>query len=387
MRGCLCAGFSVVLMLALTGGAHALQLRSGDTIVVEKGVTIDDDLVVAGQDVRIEGTVNGNLVVAAQTLSIPGEVGGSVVAIGQKVSCSGPVGGSFQGAGQMVTLDSSVRHNFIAAGQRVVLGDNAVVRRDALAACKSLATSGVIGGNLKAAGGTATVAGGVGDNAYLWVERLRLAEGAKIMGNLVYESARPAIVATGAKVMGDVVHRLPRPRLRTPRQPASPWIWRSITLVWLVLFTLGLTALLPRHMHHAADRIRSSPLWSLLVGFLAIVIGPLVVLVLLGPVLPAALIVAGIWVAFLYTAKAVFGVFLGSWLFRGFAGREVVRPVIAGLVGVVILWALMLAPYFGFILRMAVTLLGFGAITMFVGSRIAAGYRRDDQSRAAGSGT
>jgi hypothetical protein len=373
--------FAVVLT---TPAAYALQIRSGQTVTVEKDVTIDDDLIVTGQDVTVNGTVTGNLLVVAQTVRIEGEVGGSVVAFARTIECLGKIAGSLQGAGETVTVADSVGRNLICAGRHIEVGDTAVVGRDALVAGNSINADGVVAGDLKAAGRTVTLNGGVGQTARFWVERLRLTDKARVVGDLIYEGARPALIAPGAKVSGKVLHVLPEPR--PPRRHGWGWPWRIVGLVWLLLFTAGLVTLLPAHMKAAADRIRTSPWWVLLVGFLAIIVTPFIAFVLLLPVLPAGLMIGAAWLALLYVSKVVAGIFVGLWIFRALARREVPRPVLGGLLGIFVIWGLGLIPYLGPVVRAAAVVFGFGGLGMVIGQGIAAGYRRSGPSSAAGAG-
>ena len=55
----------VLMAVMLGGAASAASWRTGDTVIVQKSEVIQDDLYVAGTDVRIDGTVNGDLMVGA----------------------------------------------------------------------------------------------------------------------------------------------------------------------------------------------------------------------------------------------------------------------------------------------------------------------------------
>ena len=380
-----------LLVAPFVGSAHALDIRSGDSVVIEEGVTVDDDLIIFAEDVSVKGTINGNLLVCAQNVSLQGAVRGSVVACAQTIECDAPIGGSVHAAGQTINVDSTVGRNVTLAGRRVRLGDAAEVRRDAFLAGDSMDASGVIAGDLKAAGRIATLGGGVGQAAHLWIDKLHITNDAHIAGDLVYISGAAGTIADGARIDGQTIHRLPKPAAKKPvkpaREPMSSWVWRAVKWVWILLFTVVLTALLPRQIYDAGQEIRRAPLWALLIGFLFVVVAPVVAVLLLVPMLPGALIIVGLWLAFLYVAKVVAGVFLGSWIFSLLSRREVVRPVLAALLGVIIISALALVPYVAILVRMAVVIFGVGALTLVVGHAIAGGRRQPGETPVAEPGS
>jgi hypothetical protein len=370
------AALIVCLFLASGQSLSALQVRSGQEVVIEPGTTIDDDLLATGQDILVRGTVSGNLIAAAQTVTIEGKVLGSVFAFAQTVKCTAPVDGSFHAAGETVDLDSAVRRNAAMAGRRVTLGPASTVRRDALAAGESVDASGIIVGGIQAAGANVGLDGPVGGGARLWAQKVSLTDKARIVGDLFYVSPVAAQVAPDAKILGRVIHQLPKPPMRREHRRALLGLFWFLRLIWLLLFTALLTGLLPRHMYDASDRIRRTPLWALLTGFLVVIVMPIAALILILPMLPGALMLGTLWLSLLYIAQVVAAIFLGSWIFRLAAKREIVRPVLAGVVGVVIILLLELIPGFRHIGRIVVVLFGVGGLGLTIGRGIAAAHEQ-----------
>jgi hypothetical protein len=375
MRRLTLVALASLLVLTFARNADALRIRSGQSVAIEKGTTIDDDVIITAQDAAIAGTVNGNLLVMAQQVSIEGKVTGSVVALAQQIKCTGAIGGSFHAAGETVNLDATVERNAAIAGRRLQLGDASLIERDAFLAGDSIQTSGAVRGDLKAAATSVVLGGSVGRGARFWVERLALTDKASVAGDLIYISSAAAAIAPGAKVLGKTVHRFPKPRVRPAHRRALVRVWGGVSFVWLLLFTAALVAILPRPMREASERIRTTPLWALLTGFLVIVVSPVMVLLLGIPLLPAALIVGAMWLAVLYIAQVVAAVFVGSWIFKLFAKRDIGRPVLAGLVGVVVISVVALVPFLCVLVRIAVALFGVGGLSLVVGRAVAATHR------------
>src|SRR5262245_44935662 len=75
---------SLALLVAGPQHAAASTTAVGDDANIPKGKTVNDDLVLAGGDVTIDGTVRGDVTGAASSLKIGGRVQGDVnVAVGQ----------------------------------------------------------------------------------------------------------------------------------------------------------------------------------------------------------------------------------------------------------------------------------------------------------------
>src|SRR5262245_7501392 len=91
----------VLVGLALTAPpAQAVEFRSGDTVTVPAGTTIDDDLFAMGQSVTIAGQVNGEVYALGQTVTVTGAVQRDLIAAGQQLTLDGTVGGDLRAAGQ-----------------------------------------------------------------------------------------------------------------------------------------------------------------------------------------------------------------------------------------------------------------------------------------------
>jgi cytoskeletal protein CcmA (bactofilin family) len=364
--------FAVFLALTIIPGAHALQVRSGQTVVIEHGTTIDDDLVIAGQDATVNGTVNGDLIAFANHVSLRGKVTGTAVLAAQNVECTGAIGGSVYAAGQTVKLGSTVGRNVAIAGQNAELLGGAVVGRDAFLSGQSVDLAGFVKGNVTAAAGTGLLSGAVGKTAHLSLQSLTLTDTARVGGDLVYASNLKASIAPGAKVVGKVVQELPEPS-RTPEAwHAFARVLRFLSFVWLLAVAALLTAILPQPMYAAAERIRTAWWWALLTGFLVLLFGIPVVLLLTVLLLPAGIIAGALWLAVIYLGQVVVAIFIGSWVFRLFAKREVIRPVLAALAGVVIIFVVEFVPVLGVLVGIAVAMLGTGALGMIIGRAIAA---------------
>jgi cytoskeletal protein CcmA (bactofilin family) len=376
MRQFIAIACAVILAGIAVPGAYAMQVRSGQTVVIEQGTTIDDDVVIACQDATINGTVNGDLIAFANHVTVAGKVTGTAVLAAQSIECMGPIGGSIYAAGQTVRIGSTVARNVAIAGQRTDLVSSAAIGRDAFLAAQSAELSGLVKGSVTAAAASAILSGAIGKTAHLSLQSLSLTDTARVGGDLIYVSNLKASIAPGAKIGGKVLQQIPKPHHRHRARHGFGGFWRFISFIWLLAIAALVTAILPRPMYAASERIRTAWWWPLLTGFLIVFFGIPVLLILAILLLPAGMIAAAVWLVVLYLGQVAVAIFIGSWVFRLFAKREVIRPVLAALAGVVIISIIEAIPVIGIIVTIAVGIFGAGALALIIGRAVASVHER-----------
>lgn len=338
------AGTRVLVLTLLVGflvlpGVAAAESRSGGTIVVEEGETVDGDLDAVGGTVVVRGTVTGDLNAFAGTVVVEGTVGGDVDAAGGNVD---------------------------------------------------VARNGTVGGDLEVASGTVHVAGTVEGNAEIGARDATLAGTSRIGGDLDYAGTltrEDGAVVGGSVSQGDVQV--------SPVGGVLPSLPNWAFDAYGYLLNLGLGALLlvvaPAFSRRVTDTAVEDPLRSGglgLVGLFAVLLS-LVVFALTIIGIPLTLLGA---VLFGFTAwvGAVYGrVAVGTWLS---ALADVESRWLALFIGVTAIAVLTRLPWVGEAIDVLVFLLGFGALA----SNLTHDYRRrrdrdagpdsDSGDRASGEG-
>ena len=411
---------SLLLVLAFLGGAVALlaevERRADQTVVVGPGEVVGDDLYASGEVVRIEGTVRGDLVAVAREVIVEGTVEGDLIAAGQAVSITGTVGDDVRIAGQVLHLgpEARVGDDVVAAGfsleaqggssiggtvltfgyQALLAGEVAESVRGALAA---LELAGTVERDLEVKvgprGEQAPPAFGSTPIAIPTVASgLTLADGARIGGDLRYESPDEAEIASGAAVAGEVAYR-PAPGEEEPT--ASDRILDALRRFAALLLVGGLLLLVaPGWTAGLAAIVRERPLPSLgwgLVFLLAAIAACLVlafatafVAAILGFATLTGLAVAtvalgvlgelglgvGLVLAGVYLAAVVVGL-AGGRLVLGRTGEPARGRLFAALaLGALVLVLLGLVPYLGPLIGFLVLLLGLGALWLWGAGRL-----------------
>lgn len=316
-----------VVVLGAVPGIAAAETRSGGTVVVTEGETVDG-LDAFGGTVIVRGTVEGDLSAFAGDVFVEGEVTGDVSAFAGNVRISGDVGGDVS-----------------AAAGNVVIESPATIGGSLDASAGNVVIAGAVRGDVSAAGGTVT-----------------LDEGATVDGNVEYDVGDEGEFRNRGATVGGTVTRNADLRAGPSGVPNVPgWTFD----VYGVLVTLAVGAVLllafPGFSERVADRIVEEPLRTGAIGLLALVGVPVVLVLLAITIVGIPLTIVGavafaiaVWVAAVYGRFAV-----GAWLVS-LAGVE---SRWAGLlVGVLAVAVLKLVPVLGGLVEPVVALLGLGAI-------------------------
>lgn len=321
--------FALVVLLASLPAVAAAETRSGGTVVVGEGETIEEDLEAFAGSVVIRGTVDGDLTAA----------GGDV-----RIAESGTVNGDVEVSGGSVVVAGTVTGDLDAGSGSVRLAD-----------------TGRIDGSLEAGAGSITVDGTVGGDATLGADTVTLGPSAEIGGDLTYDGELTR--ADGATVEGSVTRD---DDLRTDGGLdlgfSGPLFSVYGALVTLLLGAVLLFAF-PRFSSGVADRVAADPVRTGGIGMLVAVgiIAGLVALFVTFIGIPLSL--AGLllfalllWVATVYGRYAV-----GEWLlsYTGLDSRW-----LALFVGVVVVALLTAVPLLGRLVESVVLVLGFGALVL-----------------------
>lgn len=395
--------FVIGALALLAAGAPAARadIRSGDRVVIAADEVIDDDLIVSGQIVEINGTIRGDLLASATTVILNGTVDGSAALAGQTVNVSGQVGGSLYAAGYSVVLDEGavVNRNAYLGGFSAATRPDSQVSRTLYAGGYQLLHDGFVGGDVVASVSALHINGTVGGDVRGEVSAAQ--PGATAPATMPFMPAEVEMLTPGL-VIGPTAQIGSQVLVQETVAAAAPRTGVLGLPLWLSdrlgqLFGLLLTALLvvalaPRFLPALSDALERKPLpslgWGALIYLLlfpaALVVG-LILIVVLAVVFgfvsfgQYTLAVLGLSIsfyafalfAFLFFVYLIAWLLLGHWLGRWILSRLGLKP--AGrltqfayvLLGVVLFQALRAVPVLGFILAFVVGTLALGAVVVY----------------------
>lgn len=353
----------------------ALERRTGNSVGVPAGETVDDDLAIAGDTVTIGGRVIGDLFVAGGTVTLlpSAQIDGDVLAAGGALVINGTIGGDLRAAGAAVQLGGAVGRNVTVAGSQVTLGPNATIKGNWLSGSEQTLLQGAIEGNVTGVGSLIQLAGRVGRNVETAGERLLVEPSARVSGNLTYVSRVEQVVPAGA-VQGQVQRIAPpgRPRDEQRGVDVVGTVFSLLLLAGSIIVGLLLAWLAPELYRSAQVVLERQALLAFGVGLVTLIVVPVLAIVLIITVLGLPLGILGLgayfagwYIGWLAAAAALAGLAVG--LVRRQRRPVAVAWLVAlGLVGLHVLTRL---PIVGFFIAFVVLCLGLGILVILIAER------------------
>jgi cytoskeletal protein CcmA (bactofilin family) len=355
---------------AVAQDEHPGEVGEKDLVSLPADAVINKDYFAYGKRVEISGTVNGDVYVAGGQILVDGQINGDLLAAGGKITISGRVSQDVRVAGGRIAITGVVGRNLTVAGGEVDLTDSAAIHGGVVAAGGSLGLAAPIGGDAMLAAGHVTVSNRVGGSIEVATGDLRLTSKAAVSGDVTYRSSKTASIDPGATIGGVVVQKsmseFPRPRVGTLLAAAAGALFLAKLVSFVSTLVLGLLflSLFPRYTRSTIETLKKRPWVSLGLGFVVLVITPIVALLLLVTLLgaPLALILTALYLVGIYLGRVFVILWAGMALFAW--RNKQVRDVWALVVGLVVYSVLTVIPFIGGLVTLFVILFGLGAILL-----------------------
>jgi hypothetical protein len=383
-------------LLSVFTTAYAQGIVYGSS--VPSGVTIQNDIILFGDAVVIDGTVDGDVIALGNTVRVNGIVSGALVTAAQSVTVNGTVGGSVYAASLILALGPAcqAKRSVYFAGGELDSAQGGAIARDINAIALGARLEGELGRNMKAIIGPVELLrlAVQGINSLLGANRIQLPP------LLAPTSSIPD--ASGLHLTRASVDALLSMGIAAPAHSVTPtaaidtdllldWLLRfGLDLVTYVILGLLLVLLAPRMLACGADRLRVSP-WAALGWGMAVFATGIVALILALAVVIASsmlfwalalgalgtlIFTVGLFSVLLAAVLYVFLVLFGSKLVAAFfVGRLIlsaISPRVADtkawcmLLGILVYLLLAAVPYLGWVVAIAATFFGLGAIWMSI---------------------
>ncbi len=325
------ASLVLVLAFGVTQPVQAFEINNSGKVA--SGVVIDDDLIIGGNTVVIDGTVNGMVLAGGNDVIINGTVNGDVLAAGssvtigegakitgnlftgaQTVVINGDVAGSVMTGVMSLVLNgnSSIGRNLYFGGYNLEAKSGSTIGRDLAAGGYQVILSGEVARDVKAAVSAFKLDGSVGRNAEIQVEKpgqargysypgpwspqtgnlpmlnpgLDIGKDASIGGNLVYTSPVDQSSAMQSTPQGTTIFQTPVPSEDKTTTTSKPDvkvqfekgifnIFKNMAKNFISLMALGALALwlIPLSVKGVSEVVGGKTLASLGYGILAYIVG------------------------------------------------------------------------------------------------------------------
>jgi cytoskeletal protein CcmA (bactofilin family) len=389
----------VVFLVAILTFASVSTVRAAgydDDGIIEKGETVNDDIYLNGNQVRIDGTVFGNVFITANNAVITGSVHGDVFAFGDTivVTNTGVIDGNLIAGANTVQVSGKISNSLVGGSSSLVLNQGAEIGRniyfggfsleadpqtdvgvDMYVAGYQLILGGTVNRDVNGAAAAIEVNGDIGRNAtfnmgeaqytfeYISIPPsipstispgLRVSPDAKIGGDLKYTYSLNQSATINNQPGGKIIYKTPVPSQQSVPHPVSHierqanfWGWLmgqfflgTLKRFWVNLFSLILlgglvVAFLPGLLKSSTTQLSLKPMVSFGYGLLVVISG-YIALILAGLVILALSIIFTL-ISLGGLSTATFGLGFASLGFAGVVFTMLViyasKLVVAYLVG------------------------------------------------------
>ncbi len=356
----------LVLVAALVGVPASAHAQPAPPTVhrVDRSDVHEGDLYAAGDRVEIDGRLNGDLLSFARRLSVEGQVEGDLFATGEMVDIQGTVGDSTRVAVSTLTVGGTIDGDLIALAAVVDLSNDARIADRLVVVSGVLRLDGTVDGDVLARVGEVVIGGTVQGSANITTDRLELAPGARILGDLDYTARTPLSPEAIAQVAGTV-----RYNEVVEEEPEGITTWGVLIWIWLtsaaLLAGILIVALFRRVVPSLVAAVEGQAVIGTLLGFAAFLVVPagavVAMVTLVG--LPVGVVAVLLYVVALYLAKLPIAAWAGGRVLA-LAGRPNASPYVTMTVGILVLYTLFAIPYLGGLLWLVATWLGLGAMVL-----------------------
>lgn len=323
-----------------------------------------DDLLVAGEDVRIAEAGLEDVFAAGQTVTIAGNVGESIHAAGRRVQVAGSAGRDVYAAARDIELRGPITGDVAAFAQRIVLTGSA--GDDVMLGASEVEVRGPVGGDASLMGETVEIAAPISGSVQIRANEIRFGQGARIDGTLEYWSSKPVAIPADVIAPARVTFRQTETHEDDDDTPVDRGVAFGVGLLVMLVLAAIFSALVPRRIEDAHERVVERPWLNLLLGVIVTsgVFGSILVLAvsIIGiPLIPVVILLApvALLVGYLTAAYAVGRLSLDLARVRrreGWLGAF--APMAAG---VALLAILRLIPIFGWVVLILAIVVGLGA--------------------------
>ena len=365
---------SLCAALMWTPGALAAEKRTGQNPTVAKDETIQGDIFLSGERVRVEGTVDGDVFAVGKDIDIDGHVTGDVVTAGRYLRIPGIVDGNVRSAGNTVVISGTVGKNITWFGDAVTVESAGKVVHGITMFGGTLAIDGHVGRDILFYGEEMNLNGVCSGSVREKGNMMIIGSNAQVDGTIHFEGNKPAEVAAGAKLASPVEFK--QMEKKEGYRTGHYYVWQVIWLAAFILYGLVLFSLMPRF---AEEAVKSAEQYGASAGLGVLTLFGVPIAALIACVTVVGLFIGlstlFLWYASLYFAQVIVGTVVGQWLmgrtseFWPFIGRMTV--------GVVMVRLLTTIPEVGGWVKFVAILWGVGAISLAI-------FRRFQPALAAG---
>jgi len=370
----------VLLSAVCISGALAADFKTekkAGSITISEGESLSN-LYTGGNVVLINSNIGKDLLTGGRVITVNGDVEDDLWATGQSVIVNGSIGGSVRVGGGDIIITGEVKEDVFAGGGTITIAETASIGGDLFVGGGAIVVDGSVKGDIRFAGKDITINNKVGGKVQGKAgSTITLGNNAEIVGNLNYTSPKEVVIESGGRVLGktDFTLKEAKAKKRSSFFGRNTILgiftfWFLIKILSLIVAGIVLVYVFGKITKTIIEKSLSS-FWSNIgIGFIALVMTPVVCLILL-------ISVVGMWLSgitfsiylFIITLVSLLAkIAFGTWLIKVLKKEKNYKVNwVSVVVGVLGLSILSLLPFVGWAVWLLFMLAGLGTLyrTMF----------------------
>ncbi|MCX6745696.1 MAG: hypothetical protein NTX00_01610 [Candidatus Parcubacteria bacterium] len=361
---CLIIAFIITLFFPVKSSAQAANIN------LPEGLVFENIFWAAGENINLKAQIKDDLYLVGVNVEVSGPVEGDVIIVGSNVIINSEIKGNLRVLGGTVIIKGKIAQNVSVAGGIVTLASESEVGKNLLVAGSNVEIDGKINKNLYAAARNLILNGEILGSTYATIEpkgNMILNSGTNIHGNLEYTAQQLAEIKSGAKVGNE--EKFTQWKIE-PKEPLKEKFNLFFLTCWLagLLGSLAVGLLLIFVFKNFTVKVQKeldkNIIITILKGLVYLIVMPIALIILAVTIigLPLALILGALFLIAIYLSKIFVSIYLGERVIAIFNKKIEVPLVWKMILGLLIICLLCLIPYFGWFIRLGVTLWGIGVL-------------------------
>lgn len=316
-------------------------------------------------------TSSGNTFGAGDDLQINQNTQGDLVLAGSKIGANGNIGDDFLGAGGEIIVNGDVSGNIIAAGGSIRVNGNVGGDVAALGGQVILSRGSVVEGDILLGGGEVTLDGTVNGNGEVSTGTLKTGDNFKLKGNLSLQADNYP-TNLNDKVGGNL--NITQVNATEEQYESVSKGFSIFSFIWRLLASLAiglvLIYLFPDFVGGLVELVKDSPLKTGLLGFLTLVLLPILSIILLFTFIgwSLSILLILLFVLSLLIATVPVKLLAGKIIYNKILKKEAGKMMYY-IFGAVLFAILYEIPFLGGLIRFVALIIGLGAIVAWLAIR------------------
>ena len=287
---------------------------AGEKVVVSGNLS--EDLFAGAWDLTISGNIQKNTIVAGGNIEVTGAVAEDLMFVGWTVEVRNSIGGDVRGIGADIILEKPIAGDVAIAGDNITLNREVLVHGDIWIFATYVNIKGLVKWKANITTENLNLDGILSADTTLHlheIKNLKIGPNAKIMGKLTYKAAE-RIPELEKIAVGWAIYEGTSELYSTVGDINATGIIYSflILLIWSALFLY----LFPYFTRKIAKIVRETPGKSFLLGFLYVILMPIIAIILFITIIgiPLGFLAVAVYVCTIFFSKLIVLVVASQWI-------------------------------------------------------------------------